>query len=367
MKIKGPQAPPALGETRDELIGPVVEPLRKWVPQKVALPAETGRPEISAEFAKCIKHSFVLKGPRERMEGGNRDVNPAVPVVSLPMVDEGVLNKKAYVDKGAQSNETSTDDSVEAVGEQGEIPLSFLDEDDTLARVKDHYKGDPFFKMILDSLKTYHNFEQRDGYIVLKSQDRSVICIPDVMVDGRKAREHLIVQVHSVLAHLGAVKTLAYLRDHFWWKSIVSDVQKYCKPCQTCKQSKPPNQKPHGLLNPLSIPSKPWEEIGINFIGPLPLLKNKDDEFDLITVVIDLLMAMVHLVPNCITYTAREVAELVFVEVHKYHGLPKSIVSNRDVLFTSIFWTHLQKLIGVDQRMSSAFHPQSDGSTERVN
>ena len=125
------------------------------------------------------------------------------------MVDEGVLNKKAYVDKEAQSNEASTDDSVKAVGKQGEILLTFLDEDDTLARIKDHYKGDPFFKMILDSLETYHNFEQRNGYIVLKSQDQSVICIPDVMVDGRKVRERLIAQAHSLLAHLGAAKTLA--------------------------------------------------------------------------------------------------------------------------------------------------------------
>ena len=208
-----------------------MEPLKKRVPQMVALPAETGHPETSAEFAKHVKHSFVLKGPRERTKGGNRDVNPAVPVVGPPMVDEGAPNKKAPVDKGAQSNEAPADDSVGAVGEQGEIPLTFLDEDDTLARVKDHYKGDPFFKMILDSPKTYRNFEQRDGYIVLKSQDRSVICIPDVMVDGHKARERLIAQAHLVLAHLGAAKTLAYLRDHFWWKSMVSDVQKYCESC----------------------------------------------------------------------------------------------------------------------------------------
>ena len=148
---------------------------------------------------------------------------------------------------------------------------------------------------------------------------------------------------------------------------MVSDVQKYCESCQTCKWSKLLNQKPHGLLNPLSIPSKPWEAIGINFVGPLPLLKNRDSEFDLITVVIDLLTAMVHLVPSHITYTAREVAKLVFAEVYKYHRLLKSIVSDQDVLFTSTFWTHLQKLIGVDQQMSSAFHPQSDGSTERGN
>ena len=108
-------------------------------------------------------------------------------------------------------------------------------------------------------------------------------------------------------------------------------------------------------LNPLSILSKPWELIGINFIGPLPLLKNRDGEFDSITVVIDLLTVMVHLFPNQITYTAPEIVELVFVKVYKYHRLPKSIVSDQDALFTSTFWTHLQKLLGIDQRMSSAF------------
>ena len=67
---------------------------------------------------------------------------------------------------------------------------------------------------------------------------------------------------------------------------MVSDVQKYCESCQTCKWSKLLNQKPHGLLNPLSIPLKPWESIRIDFVGPLPLLKNTDSEFDSITVVI---------------------------------------------------------------------------------
>ncbi|CDO74640.1 hypothetical protein BN946_scf184822.g3 [Trametes cinnabarina] len=76
---------------------------------------------------------------------------------------------------------------------------------------------------------------------------------------------------------------------------------------------------------------------------------------------------MVHLVPSRTTYKARDVAELVFSEIYKHHGLPKAIVSDRDVLFTSAFWTHLHKLIGIELRMSSAYHPESDGSTERAN
>jgi len=84
-------------------------------------------------------------------------------------------------------------------------------------------------------------------------------------------------------------------------------------------------------------------------------------------VIIDLLTAMVHLVPIHTTYMAKQVAELIFDNVYKLHGLPKAIISNRDVLFTCGFWTHLHKLIGIKQKMSSAYHPEMDGSTEHAN
>jgi hypothetical protein len=87
----------------------------------------------------------------------------------------------------------------------------------------------------------------------------------------------------------------------------------------------------------------------------------------MITVIIDLLTSMVHLVPSRQDIRAREVAELVFEHVYKHHGLPRSIVSDRDALFTSQFWVHLHALMGVDLKMSSAFHPQTDGATERAN
>ncbi|KAF7763831.1 hypothetical protein Agabi119p4_8368 [Agaricus bisporus var. burnettii] len=135
----------------------------------------------------------------------------------------------------------------------------------------------------------------------------------------------------------------------------------------TCRQGKPSNQKPYGLLNPLDVPVRMWESIGIDFVGPLPISKNRDGDFDSITVIIDLLSAMVHLVPSHTEYSARDVAELVFEHVYKLHGLPRFIVSDRDTLFTSRFWEELHALIGTKLRMSSAYHPQSDGATERAN
>ncbi len=99
----------------------------------------------------------------------------------------------------------------------------------------------------------------------------------------------------------------------------------------------------------------------------LPESKDRDGVYDMLTVIIDHLTGMVHLVPSRMNYKAKDVAELVFSEVYKYHGLPKAIVSDRDTLFTSIFWSHLHKLIGTKLKMSSAYHPETDGLTERSN
>jgi Integrase zinc binding domain len=101
-----------------------------------------------------------------------------------------------------------------------------------------------------------------------------------------------------MLAHLGASKTLDYLRDHIWWRDMVSDTKAFCETCQTCQQSKLSNQKPYGLLNPLAIPRYPWESIGIDFVGPMPESTNHNGSFDSITVVICLLTRMVQLVPS---------------------------------------------------------------------
>ena len=228
------------------------------------------------------------------------------------------------------------------------------------------YSEDKFFDSILANLKHYKNFVVKDGLVFLRDSQRSLLCVPNILVNGQSVRELVIRHAHSLLAHLGAHRTLSLLRDHMWWKSMVSDVQAYCDSCMTCKRSKPNNQKPYGLLNPLAVPSKPWEAIGVDFVGPLPESRNRDGTFDEITTIIDLLTGMVHFVPSQQDYKAADVAELMFSEVYKHHGLPRLIVSDRDVLFTSLFWTHLNKLIGVELCMLSAYHPESDGSAEHA-
>jgi hypothetical protein len=102
-------------------------------------------------------------------------------------------------------------------------------------------------------------------------------------------------------------------------------------------------------------------------VGPLPESRNRNGSFDTITVVIDRLTGMVHLIPSRQIFHASDIAELLFGEIYHLHGLPKSIISDRDSLFNSIFWKHLHNLIGIKLHMSSAYHPESDGATERAN
>lgn len=162
----------------------------------------------------------------------------------------------------------------------------------------------------------------------MKEQQKEYLCVPNIRHKGQSVQEIVILHAHLILAHLGAYKTSSVLRDHVWWKSLSKDVQAYCDTCMTCKRSKLNNQKSYGLLNPLSVPTLLWEAIEIDFVGPLPESKDRDATYDSITVIIDLLTGMVHLVPSRINYKARQIAELVFSKVYKHHGLPKAIVSN---------------------------------------
>lgn len=322
--------------------------------QKAASTALNSQPKLtSKEFAAKMKGRFVLKGPRppnETTEGGSTDRSTN----DIPQVaDDGV--------------EEDTTPAVPTTGTLIDIISQSLQGIDLPAELRGKYELDPTFQPIIAKPKDFRNFEVEGQLIYLKGQGRRALCIPKIAIKGRSAREIVISEAHSMLAHLGASKTIDYLRDHVWWKDMVSDVRAFCETCHTCKISKPSNQKPYGLLNPLSVPSYPWESIGMDFVGPLPESGNRDGQFDSITVVICLLTSMVHLIPSRTNYNASQLAELMFEHVYKLHGLPKNIISDRDVLFTSTFWGQLHRLIGTRLRLSSAYHPQSDGSTERAN
>jgi len=141
------------------------------------------------------------------------------------------------------------------------------------------------------------------------------------------------------------------------------DVEEFVKQCQVCQQAKHELTHPAGLLQPLPIPQGAWKDWSMDFIEGLPT----SDGSNAILVVVDRFTKYGHFLPIKHPFTAQAIAKVVLDNVVKLHGFPKSIVSDRDRVFTSTFWRALFSLVDTKLLMSSAYHPQTDGQTERVN
>ena len=133
--------------------------------------------------------------------------------------------------------------------------------------------------------------------------------------------------------------------------------------CLTCQQVKAEHQRPAGLLQPLGIPEWKWEDITMDFVGGLPRIVGFHDS---IWVIVDRYTKSAHFLPVRSTYTVDQYAELYVREIVRLHGVPKSIVSDRDPIFISKFSGSLQKAMGTQLKFSKSFHPQTDGQSKRT-
>ena len=123
------------------------------------------------------------------------------------------------------------------------------------------------------------------------------------------------------------------------------------------------HQKPGGLLQPLDIPVWKWEQVSMDFVTGLPRSRRKNDS---VWVIVDRLTKSAHFLPMRVNLPLQQLAELYVSEIVRLHGVPVSIVSDRDARFTSRFWKALQEAFGTVLNYSTAFHPQTDGQTERT-
>lgn len=175
----------------------------------------------------------------------------------------------------------------------------------------------------------------------------------------------LLEEFHSTPSggHSGFLRTYRRLAENIYWIGMQKRVRDFVRACEVCQRQKYAATTPGGLLQPLPIPNAVWEDVSLDFITGLP----KSKGFDAVLVVVDRLSKYGHFILLKHPYTAKSVAEVFIKEIVRLHGIPQSIISDRDPIFISHFWRELFKLQGTKLNMSSSYHPESDGQTEVLN
>ena len=232
---------------------------------------------------------------------------------------------------------------------------------DLLQKIQQSWLSDPALIHLMHKLKTAtgrpskYSWEKgqlkRNGKLVV-GQDPNL-------------REKLLSLFHNspIGGHSGADATMKRLGSVCHWKGLKKQVREFVRACPTCQQFKYDSSASPGLLQPLPIPDRIWTDISMDFLESLPNSKG----MTVIWVVVDRLSKYAHFMALAHPYTAATLAQVFLDNIYKLHGLPSSIVSDRDKIFVSHFWQELFKLLGTQLKLSTSYHPQTDGQTEVVN
>ena len=230
-------------------------------------------------------------------------------------------------------------------------PIHFLDR---ILRVQNNLDG--VVKKMLDK-KDINWKTLEDGTITFK--DRVYVPI------DKKLRGDIISQHHDtpLTGHYGRFKTVENITRDYWWPTIHRDVQTYVNGCETCQRTKSHRIPSKTPLHPFDPPSRPWEVITVDLVGPLPECQG----YNAILTIVDWSTKATKFEPTHLELTSEGFAKILRDRVVRDHGLPRRIIHDRDTCFMSKYMTDLFRLLGTKQNPSTAYHPQTDGQTERMN
>ncbi|GBG84348.1 hypothetical protein CBR_g38319 [Chara braunii] len=217
--------------------------------------------------------------------------------------------------------------------------------EDVTRLLDEAYKEDPITMDIINKLQAEAGFKRL------------------VVPSGETLRSLFLGECHDAMGHLGYKKTSVNLVQRFWWPNMLDDVKKYVETCQVCQRDKPRTQAPLGLLKPLPIPAGPGQSISMDFMDILVTSKNGKRH---IFVIVDRFTKYARLIAMPKTARTEHVIKLLDNWVHDF-GLPKTIVSDKDVRFTSEMWKKAAEQMGSQLQMTYGNHPEANGQAEQMN
>jgi len=243
--------------------------------------------------------------------------------------------------------------SSEALCANVTVGLSIVD------KIRGQQTQDEKLVKLLQGIETGTDSEYsvRDGLLYYQGR----ICVPDVP----EIRKKILDEAHNskFALHPGSTKMYHNVKDTYWWFGMKRHIAEYIARCVKCQQIKVEHQKPGGLLQSLPIPEWKWEHITMDFVSGLPKTVKGSDS---IWVIVDRLTKTAHFLATKKTQSLQRLAELYIREIVRLHGVPVSIVSDRDPRFVSRFWKGLQQAMGTELSLSTAYHPETDGQSERT-
>ena len=221
---------------------------------------------------------------------------------------------------------------------------------------KDDTKLQEIVQLVNTGDKTNYAIDESGGLLY-----KSRLCVSNDM----DLRKKILYESHNTVftMHPGGNKMYQDMKQYYLWRGMKKDISEYVSKCLMCQQVKAEHQVPSGLLNPLPIPQWKWDNITMDFVSCFPLTQRKHDA---VWVIVDRLTKSAHFLPVRLDYSMDRLAELYVSEIVRLHGIPLSIVSDRNPRFTSRFWKKLQSAFSTRLNFSTAFHPQTDGQSERV-
>lgn len=285
--------------------------------------------------------------------------NIADPLSRLPSADikatlQAVTRRKTTENNKNRGNKHSPAEHEESTPESDVDTADVMSPSPLLDRIKEAYQHDPWIKNTNNTRAFTHKagLWWHDGKLVVPND-------PGIKAD-------ILREAHDALysGHFGFEKTLKNIKRYYWWPLVYTEAKKYCRTCDSCQRMKASNRKPAGPLQPLPIPERNWESVSLDLITDLPATPRGHDT---VVVFVDRLSKMTHFAPCKKTVTATELAEIFLREVVRLHGFQKNLVMDRDTRFTSQFFQDVCRMFGTKLNMSTAFHPQTDGQTERMN
>ena len=207
----------------------------------------------------------------------------------------------------------------------------------------------------------HKNCTIKDGLLY----ERERLWVPD----NKGTILEVVRQIHDQIAvgHPGIARTIQTISRNYYWPNMGKDVSRYVRSCHVCRRAKAPRDKYNGLLKPLPIPDKPWSDITLDYVTGLAKSKG---QYDAILMVVDRMSKERHYIPCTCSdeeTIAEATAKLLIDNVWRHHGLPNSMLFDRGPQFVSAVWKAWCKILGITAKLSTAYHPETDGQSEIAN